>query len=67
MVTAIPVSSAENVVTNSNVTQEDDEKFLYGDNTGKFLFIKRKFKYFRVVSMINFLKGQMKWNIKKKR
>jgi len=35
MVTAIPVSSAENVVTNSNVAQEDDEKFLYGDNSEK--------------------------------
>lgn len=39
MVTAIPVSSAENVITNSNVAQEDDEKFLYGDNTGICSFI----------------------------
>ena len=32
MVTSIPVSSSENLV--SNVSQEDDEKFLYGDNSG---------------------------------
>jgi len=37
MVTAHPVSSAENVISNSDVPQEDDEKFLYGENSGKLL------------------------------
>ncbi|XP_066923267.1 pre-mRNA 3'-end-processing factor FIP1-like isoform X2 [Clytia hemisphaerica] len=35
MVTAIPVSSAENVISNPNVAPEDDEKFLYGENSEK--------------------------------